>query len=315
VVTTAAPATAAAPQYPKWITDILTAIQAPISSTTADNLAAWNECEASNAKNNAFNTTLPEPGSTSINNLGGGVGVQSYPNYSTGLEGTVNTLLGTAAFRPIVQALRTGADRATFATTVGSSGWGTSGACIASAKGLSGAPTGNSGAGGTGGYTPSATAGASSGSASGSASGCDQKGDVISLPLGISFTACEAKAVIGAASMVAGGVLMLAGALILARGPVLKAAASAASAAGSAGSAAKQVATRTAPPARTEPVSRPELVAADRAAARRAKAKPPPDEDDLMAARSRRSAAENRAAYRRAMGGPSDTSDLTRRTA
>lgn len=200
--------TAATPQYPSWITDILTGVGAPINATTADNLTAWNQCEGNKAGgsglpiNNPFNTTLrgsQYPGSVSVNSAP----VQWYPTYQEGINATVNTMLYTNAFKPIVQALQQSADRATFAAAVGDSGWGTSGSCIASAKGAAGGIPNGNGTGDTG--------GAAGSSSTGTGSTC-----VVKVPLaGCILTDKNLKALRGGLLVVGGAGVFLLGALVL----------------------------------------------------------------------------------------------------
>lgn len=120
---------------PTWWRAILGRLGAPYNHVTDGNLNAWLACEASGAANNPFNTTLPWPGSTDyLPN-----GVRNYPDFSAGVAATVATLQG-GQYGAIIRALRTSASRAVFAGAVGSSPWGTSGACIGGASGVAPAP-------------------------------------------------------------------------------------------------------------------------------------------------------------------------------
>lgn len=264
---------AATPQYPSWITSILTGIGAPINPTTVDNLAAWHQCEltsgepsgGNNGLNNPFDTTLRTPGSTLIG--GGGpaaaAGVQGYPSPAAGIAATVSTLLE-GYYVNIVAALRSSAPRSTFAAAVGNSPWGSAASCINQAPGLrgptsymgSGSPTGSPGA--TLASSPGSSTGTGSSSAAGSA--CSAKGNVFSYGgvAGVgsfNFTYCQAKAITGGLILIGGAVLTLAGLVILARGPLQKAAGPLAAAAGPVGAlkVAKAAAPAAAPAAAAAP--------------------------------------------------------------
>ena len=119
-----------------WQSDILAGIGAPQSASNIRKLSAWNQCEGNKGGasgvpiNNPFNTTLSCCGGTSVNSAG----VKAYPSWSAGLQATVSTLQSGFYVR-IVNNLRSDGSFSDFASSVGSSPWGTSGSCIASVLG------------------------------------------------------------------------------------------------------------------------------------------------------------------------------------
>jgi hypothetical protein len=142
-----------------WAADILKALGAPDTQNNINNLAAWQACEGGDSlqRNNPFNTTLPAPGSTTVNSAG----VRGYPSFAAGLKATLSTLDG-SAYSGIRSALKSNAPRAQFANAVGSSPWGTSGSCIATSGASAGkvAPSpGSPGAGSSVTTTAADTAG------------------------------------------------------------------------------------------------------------------------------------------------------------
>lgn len=124
----------------QWWRDILSGIHAPDSAVNRSNLNAWVACEGGSAAYNPFNTTEPWPRATDYNS----VGVKNYASYQDGVSATIATLEN--GFYPnILAALRSSARRSVFAGAVGASPWGTSGACIGGASGVtppSGSPPG-----------------------------------------------------------------------------------------------------------------------------------------------------------------------------
>lgn len=129
-----------------WQNDILNLIGAPITANTQEIMNAWNACEGNNPLpngsgipiNNPFNTTLAKNPKTGVSYGGKGIngpGVQAYPTPAVGIQATVDTMLYTPAFQPIVAALRNNAPRSFVAAAIGASGWGTGGSCVASANG------------------------------------------------------------------------------------------------------------------------------------------------------------------------------------
>ena len=128
-----------------WQNDILTLIGAPLTAGNQEVMNAWNACEGNNPLpqgsgipiNNPFNTTLTHNGK-GVSYGGKGINsanVQAYPTASIGIQATVDTMLNTPAFAPIVAALRNNAGKAIIAGAIGASGWGTSGNCIAKNNG------------------------------------------------------------------------------------------------------------------------------------------------------------------------------------
>lgn len=108
-----------------WATGILSGIDAVPGTWNVGNLEYWNETEggatyADDAHYNPFNTTEVEPGSVSIND----VGVQSYPNWTLGLEATLVNL-NSARYAGIKAALVEDVPLYTFAVAVNDSEWGT----------------------------------------------------------------------------------------------------------------------------------------------------------------------------------------------
>jgi len=102
---------------------------------------AWNACEG-NANgqsgipiNNPFNTTLTCCGGTPVNSAG----VKRYPTWQAGLQATVQTLQA-GRYTAILTNLRNDGTGSVFAGAVGTSGWGTSGSCIAKSLGTTQAP-------------------------------------------------------------------------------------------------------------------------------------------------------------------------------
>jgi hypothetical protein len=115
-----------------WITGILNGLNAPASSNNTKKLTAWNACEGNLQGhsglgiNNPFNTTLNCCSGTSVNSAG----VKSYPTMTCGIQATLQTLQA-SRYAAIVSNLQQDGSFSAFASAVGSSGWGTSGSCIA----------------------------------------------------------------------------------------------------------------------------------------------------------------------------------------
>jgi len=97
-------------------------------------MLAWNACEGNLAGhsglgiNNPFNTTLQCCNQAGVANS---AGVAIYPSITQGVQATLQTLQGTR-YAAIVKNLQNDGSFSAFASAVGSSGWGTSGSCIAS---------------------------------------------------------------------------------------------------------------------------------------------------------------------------------------
>src|SRR5215469_5290069 len=122
-----------------WISGILAGIGAPNSANNQAKLNAWNACEGNLdghsglGINNPFNITADSfqsatCGDRSVNSAG----VQAFSTLTAGIAGTVAKLNEPFA-RGILTNLRTDGSKSAFASAVGSSGWGTSGGCIAGA--------------------------------------------------------------------------------------------------------------------------------------------------------------------------------------
>lgn len=95
-------------QWWTWAYAVLNGIGAPTSPTNINTLWNWsikesgrNPLSNGSIHNNPLNTTQPAPGSVSANS----VGVQSFPDVSTGASATVQTLLN-GYYPAIVSALR-----------------------------------------------------------------------------------------------------------------------------------------------------------------------------------------------------------------
>lgn len=126
----------------RWWNDILGGIGASSTANNFGNLNAWADCEGGDAAYNPFNTTEPAAGATDYNS----VGVKNYPSYQSGLHATLVTLQN-GYYGQIIAALKSNASRSVFAGAVGSSPWGTSGACIGGSSGVTPPPGGTGGAG------------------------------------------------------------------------------------------------------------------------------------------------------------------------
>jgi hypothetical protein len=192
-----------------WAADILKALGAPDTQNNINNLAAWQACEGGDSlqRNNPFNTTLPAPGSTTVNSAG----VRGYPSFAAGLKATLSTLDG-SAYSGIRSALKSNAPRAQFANAVGSSPWGTSGSCIATSGASAGKVAPSPGSPGAGSSVTTTAA--------------DTAGCLVSLPsigigpVNLAGGGCivskpEARAWLGGSLMLAGGGVLVVGLLVL----------------------------------------------------------------------------------------------------
>ena len=149
-----------------WAGGILLGIGAPCSGNNMAKCLAWNACEGNLAGhsglgiNNPFNITADQYQSATKGD-GGAVnsaGVQSFSTITKGVAGTVAKLNEPFASAIKSNLVNDGSFKA-FASAVGSSGWGTSGSCIAGQPstaqpcdaskipGAAGGVTGNSGSG------------------------------------------------------------------------------------------------------------------------------------------------------------------------
>lgn len=107
---------------------MLSGLGAPQTKENITALVAWQLQEGGHfnnaAKNNPLNTTWKGNGSTPINNLGNGIGVQSYGTYEDGLHFTLNTLNG-SQYAGIRSALMAGHDSSAVLAAVSVTPWGT----------------------------------------------------------------------------------------------------------------------------------------------------------------------------------------------
>lgn len=118
----------------QWAGDVLRALGAPVTQNNVTFLVSWAIAEGGDQTNSAsfnpLNTTwtiagsTPLPGNAAVNN---GVAVQQYPDYSTGLQATVNTLKNGRNNNLIQMLQQGGADPQAMANTVVQDGWGTNG--------------------------------------------------------------------------------------------------------------------------------------------------------------------------------------------
>jgi hypothetical protein len=211
--------TQVAPSAPSWVTGILSGVEAPFSQNNINKLAAWNDCEGNDngssglGINNPFNTTLPAGGASSVNSDG----VKWYATLADGIAATLATLQA-SRYKGVVSNLQQDGSTSDFAAAVGSSGWGTSGSCIASKLGTSAALTAAAGgASGPGGSTSATELAAKT---AGGCSGC-----FVSLPSvdlyvtsvggGCLISNCEVKALKGGLIMLGGALIFGVGALVL----------------------------------------------------------------------------------------------------
>ncbi len=107
-----------------WETDILNSIGAPVTPQNIQDLDVWQKMEGGSTLNSAsynpLDTTQRGPGSSSMNS----VGVQAYPDWSTGLAATSQTL-EYGYYKSIVADLLSGnTPYAQFAADVNASPWG-----------------------------------------------------------------------------------------------------------------------------------------------------------------------------------------------
>ena len=107
-----------------WAVALLTATRLPLTACNVAAVTDWENAEGGNWANSAaanpLNTTLPEPGSHSINSAG----VQAYPSWPVGFTATVATL-NNGDYPGILGALRAGDNAQAVAAAVGASPWGT----------------------------------------------------------------------------------------------------------------------------------------------------------------------------------------------
>lgn len=120
-----------------WQASMLQSINAPTSANNVHKMTAWNACEGNLQGhsglgiNNPFNITADSyqpatKGDTAVNSAG----VQSFSTLTAGIQGTAAKLQEPFA-SAILKNLQSDGSFSAFANAVGSSGWGTSGSCIA----------------------------------------------------------------------------------------------------------------------------------------------------------------------------------------
>jgi hypothetical protein len=137
--TTPNPVTSGGSNNSDWKAGILAGIGAPNSANNQHKMTAWNACEGNLAGhsglgiNNPFNITadsyqLATHGTGAVNSAG----VQQFATLTAGINGTVAKLQEPFC-AAILSNLKNDGDFKAFASAVGSSGWGTSGGCIAGA--------------------------------------------------------------------------------------------------------------------------------------------------------------------------------------
>ena len=107
-----------------WAVALLTATHLPLTACNVSAVTDWENAEGGNWQNSAtanpLNTTMPEPGSHSMNSAS----VQAYPSWPVGFTATVATL-DNGNYPGILAALRAGDNAGAVAAAVGASPWGT----------------------------------------------------------------------------------------------------------------------------------------------------------------------------------------------
>jgi hypothetical protein len=139
----------------EWARDFLSRLGVPVSPDNERVIIAWERAEGGHFVNSAhfnpLNTTLRQPGSTSIN----GVGVQSYPDYETGMAATLTTIRANY-YAEVITALEAGNNPQGVIDAIGASPWGTSGSLLQQIYGGMNGGAGGPGpaVGGSGGPAP-----------------------------------------------------------------------------------------------------------------------------------------------------------------
>jgi peptidoglycan hydrolase CwlO-like protein len=107
-----------------WASAFLRVARLTVTPSNLAAITAWEMAEGGNWNNSAtfnpLNTTLPEPGSTSMN----WVGVQAYTSWAQGFQATVTTLYN-GNYTAIIAALKAGSSAQAVAEAVAASQWGT----------------------------------------------------------------------------------------------------------------------------------------------------------------------------------------------
>jgi hypothetical protein len=110
----------------QFVTEVLKALDAPVTKHTRRALQAQLQTEGGSAKYNPFNTTLKMPGSTDYNKIAPGVAVQNYTSAAQGIAATVKTLHGAShGYERIVRRLRKNAFAIAICMAIVESDWGT----------------------------------------------------------------------------------------------------------------------------------------------------------------------------------------------
>jgi peptidoglycan hydrolase CwlO-like protein len=108
-----------------WARTLLSRCGLPVTSQNVKAIVAWEMAEGGNWANSAhynpLNTTMSEPGATSINS----VGVKAYTSWDQGFDATIATL-NNGCYGVIISALKAGNNAQAVADAVGASPWGTS---------------------------------------------------------------------------------------------------------------------------------------------------------------------------------------------
>ncbi len=116
--------TAGAYSPASWAQALLGYLGLPRTSQNLTAITSWELAEGGNwfnsARYNPLDTTMPEPGATSMNS----VGVKAYTSWAEGFTATVATLQN-GLYGPILAALRKGDDALAVAAAVAASPWGT----------------------------------------------------------------------------------------------------------------------------------------------------------------------------------------------
>lgn len=109
-----------------WARAVLRAEGDPRSPCNMGAMLAWEGAEGGHWNNSAaynpLNSTMPEPGSSTMNS----VGVRVYTSWRQGLRATIDTL-NNGNYGNILAALRSGDSAQAVADAVGNSPWGTGG--------------------------------------------------------------------------------------------------------------------------------------------------------------------------------------------
>jgi hypothetical protein len=126
---------------------LLTALGEPVTDPNVQAVTAWEAAEGGNWHNtaayNPLNTTLSEPGATSINSAG----VKAYTSWAQGLDATTSTLQE-GPYAGIRDAMASGQDAQAVVNAVLASPWGTQSISLGNGvtSGGTGAATGATGA-------------------------------------------------------------------------------------------------------------------------------------------------------------------------